>query len=81
MYRSLNKKIIITEINKDVYYHAYLMRNNRSISLGEYVFVQQNYKDKGKYFEDYITQSVVSILTGPFYLLFRVLVYLIKSAF
>lgn len=69
-YRRMIKKDIITQVNDDSGYNVYLTRTNRGgVTLGEYIFVYQNFTDLSRVIQHETGHVMQSRILGPLYLL------------
>lgn len=69
-YRGIIKKDIITQVNEGADYKVYLTRTNRGgVTLGEYIFVYQNFTDLSRVIQHETGHVKQSRILGPLYLL------------
>ena len=70
LYKDCISDNIITRVNCDATdYECYLTRNGGGITLGRYIFVNQNYKDLSNVILHEIGHTKQSRILGPLYLI------------
>ena len=85
IWKLLQKSNIIstveTQDSKEVGATVYLMRTDGGVTLGKYIFVSQNYKDKEKTIKHECGHCRQSKILGPLYLLVIGLPSILHAAF
>ena len=70
LYKDCISDDIITKVNCDATdYECYLTRNGGGVTLGRYIFVNQNYKDLSNVILHEIGHTKQSRILGPLYLI------------
>ena len=70
LYKDCISDNIITRVNYDATdYECYLTRNNGGVTLGRYIFVNQNYTDLSNVILHEIGHTKQSRILGPLYLI------------
>ena len=67
LYLSFNSGKVITVLENKYSFRVYLMRSNINVSLGNYIFLSQDYMDKTATLQHLISNSIMSAILGPLY--------------
>lgn len=69
LYKSMIRTEIISQVNDDSGYKVYLTGTNRGgVTLGEYIFVYQNFTDLSRVIQHETGHVIQSRMLGPLYL-------------